>query len=379
MTKSSIYLDNAATSFPKPQAVYARIDEILRVISGNPGRASHRMALEASRVIFRSREAAARLIGCADSSRIAFTKNTTEAINIGLKGLLKPHDHVVTTSFEHNSVVKTLNWLESTGVTVTRVRPNASGILNPSDIRSAINKKTRAVCITHASNVFGAIEPIAEIGAICKAADVIFMVDAAQTLGALPVDVNTMSIDVLAAAGHKSLFGPQGTGFIYIRHGIELDPIIHGGTGEIDTVLEMPERLESGTMNTPGVGGLGAGIEFILDRGVDNIRKHEVSLIAQLLEGLAPLKDVRIIGPSQAQARVSLVAFTIGGITPAKAGQQLDEKYGIMVRTGAHCAPEAHREAGTHPDGAIRVSPGFFSTPADINGFLRAITEMVRR
>lgn len=378
MNKATIYLDNAATSFPKPQAVYARIDEILRVISGNPGRASHRMALEASRVIFRSREAAARLIGCPDSSRVAFTKNTTEAINIGLKGLLGPQDHVITTSFEHNSVVKTLSHLESKGVIVTRVRPDASGVLNPADIRSAITEKTKVVCITHASNVFGAIEPVAEIGAVCKKTNVIFMVDAAQTLGALPVDVEAMRIDVLAAAGHKSLFGPQGTGFIYIRPGLELPPIIHGGTGEIDDILEMPERLESGTMNTPGVGGLGAGIEFILNEGVDKIRRHEESLIGKLLEGLSSYKGVRIIGPSQAQARVSLVAFDINGITPSQAGRRLDEDYGIMVRTGAHCAPEAHREALTYPDGAIRVSPGYFSTSADIDAFLRAIDEMVK-
>ncbi|MBI5886349.1 MAG: aminotransferase class V-fold PLP-dependent enzyme [Deltaproteobacteria bacterium] len=378
MKQARIYLDNAATSFPKPQSVYARIDEILRVISGNPGRASHRMALEASRVIFRAREAAARLINAPDSARIAFTKNTTEAINIGLKGLLKPQDHIVTTSFEHNSVVKTLSHLETLGVTVTKVRPDAFGVINPAAVDKAVTAKTKAVCMTHASNVFGAIEPVAEVGAICRKRGVIFMVDGAQTLGALPVDVEAMHIDVLAAAGHKSLFGPQGTGFIYVRQGLELPPIIHGGTGEIDTVLEMPERLECGTMNTPGVGGLGAGIEFILNQGVKEIRRHEESIIRQLLEGLAPVKGVNILGPATAGERVSLVSFNINGIAPAEVGRRLDEDYGVMVRTGAHCAPEAHREALTYPDGAVRVSPGYFSTPAEIDEFLRAIRETAK-
>jgi len=378
MKKAQIYLDNAATSFPKPQAVYARIDEVLRVISGNPGRASHRMALEASRVIFRAREAAARLINAPDSSRVAFTKNTTEAINIGLKGLLKPQDHVVTTSFEHNSVVKTLNHLASLGVTVTKVRPDAFGVINPAAVRKAITAETKVVCMTHASNVFGAIEPVADVGTICREHGVLFMVDGAQTLGALPVNVETMHIDVLAGAGHKSLFGPQGTGLIYIREGLELEPIIHGGTGEIDTVLEMPERLECGTMNTPGVGGLGAGIEFILNEGVGEIRRHEESLVSQLLDGLAIVKGISILGPARAEERVSLVSFNVNGVAPAEVGRRLDEDYGIMVRTGAHCAPEAHREALTYPDGAIRVSPGYFSTPAEIDEFLRAIRETAK-
>lgn len=378
MTTKTIYLDNAATSFPKPDAVYARIDAILKKVSGNPGRASHRMALEASRVIFKARESAARLISATDSSRIAFTKNATEAINIGLKGALAPKDHVITTSFEHNSVVKTVAHLAAAGVEVTKVRPDKYGVIRARDIAAAIKKETKVICVTHASNVFGAIEPLAEIGELCRQRGPLFMVDAAQTLGALPIDVEAMNIDILAAAGHKSLFGPQGTGFIYVRQGIELPPIIHGGTGEQDSVLEMPERLESGTMNTPGVGGLGAGIEFVLNEGIDKIRAHEEGLIRRLLAGLSAVSGISVIGPLDAGARVSLVAFNINGITPAQAGSRLDEKYGIMVRTGAHCAPEAHREAGTHPDGAIRVSPGYFNTAEDIDEFLRAIKEIAK-
>ncbi len=371
-----IYLDNAATSFPKPEAVYRRVDEVLRTISGNPGRASHRMAIEASRVIFKSREAAARVIGLKDSGRLAFTKNATEAINIALKGLLKPGDHVVTTSFEHNSVVKTLARLAASGVSVTKIRPDAGGFISPKDVEAAIGGKTAMVCISHASNVYGAIQPVTEIGALCRSRGVVFMVDGAQTVGAVPVDVEAMGMDILAATGHKALFGPQGTGFLYVREGLEPVALVDGGTGEADVSLEMPERLESGTMNTPGVGGLGAGAEFVLTETVEKIRAHEVSLIGTILDGLAGIKGISVIGTTDAAKRASLVAFNIAGLAPAEAGARLDSEFSILLRCGVHCAPEAHREAGTHPDGAIRVSPGYFTTAAEAAEFLRAVREL---
>lgn len=371
-----IYLDNAATSFPKPEAVYLKIDEVLRRISGNPGRASHRMAVEASRVIFNAREAAAKLINSRDSSRVVFTKNATEAVNIALKGLLRTGDHAITSSFEHNSVVKTFWALEKTGVSVTKVRPDRLGFLNPEEVRKAIRQETKIVCIAHASNVFGTIQPIKEIAAVCKKAGVIFMADGAQTVGAMEVDVEAMGIDILAATGHKAMFGPQGTGFLYLRKGIEPEALINGGTGEAEAVLEIPERLESGTMNTPGVGGLSAGIEFLLKEGVDNIRRREEKLLERLLSGLGEIKNIKIIGPLEASKRAALIAFNIEGMPPAEAGKRLDDGYGIMVRTGAHCAPDAHREAGTHPDGAVRVSPGYFTTDEEIEIFLKAIKEI---
>lgn len=369
----TIYLDNAATSFPKPESVYLRIEDVLRRISGNPGRASHRMALEASRVIFGARELAARLIGVSDSSRIAFTKNATEAVNIGLKGLLKIGGHLVTTSFEHNSVAKTSGRLENEGVEVTRVRPDKTGLLSVKDIEAALKKNTKIVCLSHASNVFGTIQPIQEIGRMLRKKGVLFMVDGAQTVGAMPMDMGEMNIDILAATGHKALFGPQGTGFIYVREGIEPEPLINGGTGELDTVLEMPDRLESGTMNTPGVGGLGAGIEFLLKEGVDKIRAYEEKLLDMLLSGLSGMEKIKIIGSMEASKRAALVAFNIEGKKPAQVGMRLDEEYGIMVRTGAHCAPDAHREAGTHPDGAVRVSPGYFTKETEIETFIKAV------
>ena len=379
MQRPLIYLDNAATSFPKPEAVYRAVDKVLREISGNPGRASHRMALEASRVIYRAREATARVINLSDSGRLAFTKNATEAINIALKGLLKSADHVVTTSFEHNSVVKTLARMEKGGVSVTRVRPDGDGFVTASAVEAAITDATRMVCLSHASNVFGTIQPIAEIGAMCRRRGVLFMVDGAQTVGAAPVDIEAMSIDILAATGHKALFGPQGTGFLYVREGVEPAPLVDGGTGEIEVVLEMPDKQESGTMNTPGIGGLGAGAEFVLGEGIEKIRAHEVSLVKMIISGLEDIGRISIIGPRDAARRVSLVSFNIDGITPAEAGRRLDDDHGLLLRCGVHCAPEAHREANTHPDGAIRVSPGYFTTATDIERFLDGVRELAKR
>lgn len=374
-----IYLDNAATSFPKPEAVYRRVEDVLRRISGSPGRASHRMAAEASRVVFDARETLAKVINAGDASRVAFTKNATEAVNIAIKGLLKPGDHLITTSFEHNSVAKTAGWAEGCGVEVSRVRPDSSGFIDPTEVAGAIKRNTRLVSIVHASNVLGTVQPIEEIGRLCRDRGVIFMADGAQTVGAMPVDVEEMNIDILAATGHKALFGPQGTGFIYVRDGIEPVPLISGGTGELDTVLEMPERLESGTMNTPGIGGLAAGADFVLNEGVEKIRAFEESLVEALLKGLGSIKGVSIIGTRDAKKRASLVAFNIDGVKPYDAGQKLDKDFGLLVRTGAHCAPDAHREAGTHPEGAVRVSPGYFNAEADIEEFVKAVSMIAKR
>ena len=373
-----IYLDNAATSYPKPESVYSRVDHILREVGGNPGRSSHRLALEASRVVFDARESAARLINAPDSSRIAFTKNATEAVNAGLKGFpLKPGDHIVTTTFEHNSVVKAMAALEGRGMKVTRVRPDALGFLKVKEIERAFTKKTRLLCLSHASNVFGTIQPLKEIGDLCKRKGVLLMVDAAQSAGAVPVDVRKMNIAILAATGHKALFGPQGTGFIYIREGIEVTPLIDGGTGESSDRVPMPERLEAGTLNTPGIGGLGAGVEFVLKEGVEKIRAHEVELTGRILSGLKGVPGISVIGTDRADERVALVSFNIEGVSPIDAGVRLDSEFSIMARCGTHCAPSAHREAGTFPEGAVRVSPGYFNRHSDIDDLLRAVRAIV--
>ncbi|OGP12829.1 MAG: cysteine desulfurase [Deltaproteobacteria bacterium GWA2_54_12] len=373
-----IYLDNAATSFPKPESVYDRINEVLRTTGGNPGRSSHTMAIEAARVVFNARESVASLIGALDSGRVSFTKNATEAINTALKGILKPGDHVITSAFEHNSVVKSLARLEATGVEVTKVSPNKEGFLRPRDIEAAIKKNTKMVCISHASNVFGAIQPIGEIGKACKSKGVSFMVDGAQTVGALPFDVTELGVDILAATGHKALFGPQGTGFLYLAEGIEVVPLVDGGTGEAGSPLEMPELLEAGTMNTPGIGGLAAGVRFLLDEKVEKIREKEEGLVEAVLEGFASMKGISIIGPEAASRRAALVSFNIDGKKPGEVGLRLDDEAGIMIRCGTHCAPDAHRCSGTFPDGAARVSPGYFNTAQEVEEFLKAVRAVAK-
>jgi selenocysteine lyase/cysteine desulfurase len=270
-------------------------------------------------------------------------------------------------------VAKTVHALEKIGIKATMVRPDKSGFVNPASISAAITNQTKIVCLSHASNVFGSLQPIDEIATICKNKGVLFMLDAAQTAGALPIDLSSANIDILAGTGHKALFGPQGTGFLYIREDVEPEPLISGGTGELDLVLETPERLESGTMNTPGIGGLMAGVEFLLGVGVAKVRAHEVALLDAILEGLKGIEGISIIGTLTAAKRASLVAFNIKGVKPGDAGVRLDNEFSIMVRTGAHCAPSAHKEAGTYPEGAIRVSPGWFNTAEDIEEFVRAV------
>jgi len=374
-----IYLDNAATSFPKPESVYTRIDEVLRKKGGNPGRSSHAMAMAASRVVFGAREAVSRLINIQDSSRIVFTKNATEAINVALKGILKPGDHVVTSTFEHNAVSKCISRLERMGVESAKVAPDKEGRLSPDDIGAAIRKSTRLVCVSHASNVFGAVQPVAEIGRVCKSKGVLLMIDAAQTAGAMPIDVTAMGVNVLAATGHKGLFGPQGTGFLYIEEGVEPEQFVDGGSGLIGGELEVPERLEAGTINTPGIGGLGAGVEFLLSEGVAKIRTHEERLVGMTLEGLSAIKGVGVTGPLDAAKRAALVAFNIEGKKPVEVGLRLDNDFGMMIRCGTHCAPDAHRQALTWPEGSARVSPGYFNTEKDIEAFLKAIRKIAAK
>ena len=371
-----IYLDNAATSYPKPESVYKRIDYILRHIGGNPGRSGHRMALDASRVIFEAREFAAKFFNIKDASRIVFTKNATEAINVVFKGILKPGDHVVTTSIEHNAVVRPLKRLERDGVKVIRVKADKDGLISPQDVEKAITKHTKLISVVHASNVFGTVLPVTEIGNVCRKKGIIFMIDAAQTAGAMPIDIEALNVDMFAATGHKSLFGPQGTGFLYVKEGIEPLPLVDGGTAEDDDILEIPDRLESGTMNTPGLCGLGGGIEFLLKEGVEKIRKHEEGLIRQILDGLKGIKGISIIGTTDEKKRTCLVSFNMEGKDTSDVGYRLDNEFNIMLRCGLHCANHAHKTAGTYPRGAVRVSPGYFNTSDEIEEFLKAIREI---
>lgn len=378
--KKLIYFDNAATTFPKPEEVYRKVDHILRNVGANPGRSGHRMALEANRIILDARDSVARLFNIEDSSRIVFTSNTTEALNIGIKGLLRPGDHAITSSMEHNSVVRPLKAMEKVGVECTRVRCLSEGVLDPDDVRKAIRLRTRLIAITHASNVTGSINPIREIGAIAREKGIPFLLDAAQTAGMLSIDVERDNIDMLACPGHKGLFGLQGTGFLYISPSVRLEPIKDGGTGgnsEMDTMPDtLPERFEAGTLNTPGIGGLGEGVEFVIREGVDKIRRHEANLTERLMKGLMEIKGVKVYGPGDASRQMAVVAFNITGKDPSDVGFVLDSSFGIMARVGLHCAPDAHRTIGTFPQGTVRLSPGYFNTMEEVDFAVDAVRKI---
>ena len=268
---------------------------------------------------------------------------------------MSPGDHVVTSAFEHNSVVKSLARLEAAGVEVTKVAPDSEGFLRPSDIEAAMRSNTKMVCLAHASNVFGAIQSLPEIGRVCRSRGVLFMVDGAQTIGAVPFDVMSTGVDILAATGHKALFGPQGTGFLYLAEGIEALPLVDGGTGEAGSPQEMPERLESGTMNTPGIGGLGEGVRFLLDETVEKVREKEEGFVRALLKGLSSIKGVRIIGPADASRRAALVSFNIDGKTPGEVGLRLDEDLRHNDKVRHRTAPRTRTGAQAH---SLTARPG---------------------
>jgi cysteine desulfurase / selenocysteine lyase len=380
----SIYLDNAATTFPKPEQVYRAVDHALRGIGVGPGRGSYRQGLAASRMVFEAREAVAGLFGIRDSARVVFTHSATESLNLALNGLLKPGDHVVSTTMEHNSLLRPLHLAEKKmGVEVTWVPGDRCGMVDWRDIRAALRSNTRLVAVSHCSNVTGALQPVAEIGALARKAGLLFLVDAAQSAGAIPIAVEEMKIDLLAVPGHKGLFGPQGTGILYVGEGVELRPLIVGGTGGFSTAAEqpetLPERLESGTMNTPGVAGLKAGVEFVRSTGIGEIRRKETLLVTQLLEGLSRIPGIVTYSPGSVEMRSGLVSFTVKGHDLVEIGFRLDSEFDIAVRVGLHCAPEAHRTIGSFPGGTVRVSPGFFNSGQDIEMFLRALATIVNR
>jgi cysteine desulfurase/selenocysteine lyase len=378
----SIYLDHAATSFPKPAAVCRRMNEVMRRIGANPGRSDHKLARKANQIITETRERIAALFGIAEAQRVIFTCNATEAINLGLKGLLSRGDHVITSSIEHNSVIRPLRGLERAGVKFSQVPCSRQGHLKIRLLKKALEAKTKLVVLTHASNVTGSLLPIEEVGRFARSHGILFLVDAAQTAGLLPIDVERMKIDLLACPGHKSLYGPQGTGFLYIRKGIDPRPLKEGGTGtdseSEDQPITLPARFESGTLNTPGIAGLGAGVSFVLEEGVERIWKKERQLTQQLLRGLKRNREVRIYGPLDGEERVPLVSFNVASLAPAEVAFILDDLYDILVRAGLHCAPQAHRTLGTFPAGTVRASLGYFNTPEDVEALVEAIQEITR-
>lgn len=377
----SIYLDNAATSYPKPEEVYRAMDSFQRNIGASPGRGTYSKAREADRVVFDARSGLARLFNVDDVSRIVFTANVTESINLVLKGLLGEGDHIITTGMEHNAVWRPLKVLEnSLNVKISVLNCPDGKAFDPADLESLLKDETRLVVLNHASNVTGTIMPIKEAGEICARHGVPLLVDAAQTAGVYPIDLAGLNITLLAFTGHKGLLGPTGTGGLYIAPGIELKPLKEGGTGG-ESLLEhqpdhLPDRFEAGTLNTAGIAGLGAGVEFILNHGVDRIRAHEMELTAYALEQLKTVPGLNICGPDNASEQTAVIAFNFGKIAPEEVTYVLDEVYEIMARSGLHCAPQAHRAIGTVEGGTVRVSFGYFNTGAEVDALISALNDV---
>jgi cysteine desulfurase / selenocysteine lyase len=385
MKKNILYFDNAATSWPKPEATILAIKECLAAVGGSPGRSGHQMSIDAGRIIFNTREALASLFSIDDPLRIVLTKNATEALNIVIFGLLKPGDHVITSAMEHNSVMRPLRAMEAKGIELTVIPCSVTGELDPGQIKPNIKKNTRAIFLIHASNVTGTVMSVADIGKIARENGLIFCVDAAQTAGALPIDIGAMNIDLLAFTGHKSLFGPQGTGGLYIRKGLEniISPLMRGGTGSKSEYEEqpdfMPDKFESGTPNTAGFAGVTAGINFILSQGLDAINAHEKRLTELFIQSIGAVDGVTIYGFKDASKRISVVSFNVRGLDPAEAALELDERLSIMSRPGLHCAPAAHRSIGSFPTGTIRFSFGWFNTDDEIHQAVEAIRVLATR
>lgn len=379
----SVYLDNAATSFPKPDSVYLAVEHALKDIGVGPGRGGYKRGIAASRLVFEARELLASFFAVKDSTRLVFTQNATEALNLAVNGLLRPGDHVVSTTMEHNSLVRPLHAAEGRGVEISWVTADRRGFVSMDQIAAAMRPATRLVAISHCSNVTGTVQPVEEIGVHVRKSGAFLLLDAAQSAGYIPIDVNQLNVDLLAVPGHKGLLGPQGTGFLYIAEGVDLMPLHYGGTGvfssEVNQPEALPERYESGTMNTPGIAGLKAGVEFILETGLERIRQKETMLVAQLLNGLKGLSRVNIYGPDGPAHRGAVVSFTVDGIDPATIGFRLDNDFDISVRVGLHCAPLAHKTIGTYPGGTVRVSPGYFNTEDDIDAFIKALQTIVSR
>ncbi|MDQ6421891.1 aminotransferase class V-fold PLP-dependent enzyme [Paenibacillus sp. LHD-117] len=379
-----IYLDHAATSWPKPPGVIEAVMDAMMNHSANPGRGSHAMAVRASRILFDARKSLAKLFGIRNPNDIAFAANTTMALNMAIKGILKPGDHAITTTVEHNSVRRPLYHLEQTdGVEVTFLKTDERGNINLSELEGAIRPNTKLIVANHSSNLLGTILPIGEIGEIARKHGVKLLVDAAQSAGIVPIDVKALGIDMLAFPGHKGLLGPQGTGGLYIAPEMDLEPLLLGGTGSQSEApyqpLVRPDRYEAGTQNTPGLAGLKAGVDYVLNETVENIHTKEWALSQRLMDGLLSLPSIRILGPKLGEERTGIVAFQVNGIDPSELSFILDQHYRIAVRSGYHCTPMAHESAGTSEAGAVRASVGVFTTEGDVDALTVAMREITKQ
>jgi cysteine desulfurase family protein len=387
-----LYFDNAATSFPKPPVVAEAMHDYMTRLGASPGRGAYAEAVESGRLLQDCRDAINTLINGASGDHVIFTLNTSDALNLAIKGVVAHHRrrgepvHVVTTWMDHNSILRPYNALAADGVEQTRVEVDpATGLVDPAAVRAALRPDTRLVATNHASNVTGTVQPVADIGAVCAAAGVPFLVDGAQTAGHMPLDVQAMHIDLLAFPGHKGLLGPLGTGGLYIRPGLEdrLDPLREGGTGSASESdrqpQDMPDKFEPGSHNAVGIVGLGAAVRWILDRGVEALWAHEQSCMRIVLDGLRDLPGLRLLGPSTPEHRVGVFAVVMDDLAPEALAAILEDRYGILTRAGLHCAPLAHRTMSTHETGgATRLSLGPFLSEADTTRAVDALTEIAR-
>ncbi|WP_245838575.1 aminotransferase class V-fold PLP-dependent enzyme [Marininema halotolerans] len=376
-----IYLDNAATTWPKPTSVVTEMARFMEECGSSPGRGGHRLARKSRKLVEETRAALSRLFHTEAPEDIWFCLNGTHAINQVCKGWLRPGDHVLTSSWEHHAVARPLAMLQhEIGIKVTHVPPTSSGLIDMDAMEKAITPDTNLIAMTHASNVTGAILPIEEVGEIARHFGIPLLVDAAQTAGRIPIDVQALPIDFLTFPGHKGLFGPQGTGGLYVRPGISLSPLLQGGTGnrseELTPLNERPYSYESGTQNAPGIVGWRAGLRFLEEKGVEAIHQKELDLIARVRTRLQDLDGVNLyLPPSQ---NVAILSFNMDGVASEEIATVLDQEYDIAVRSGFHCAPIAHQSNGTGMNGTVRVSPGYFTTDKEIDAFIQAIEEIHR-
>jgi cysteine desulfurase family protein len=379
-----IYLDNAATSWPKPQVVAEAMVHFLDEIGANPGRSGHRLSVEAGRIVYDAREAVARLLRAPDPLRVVFGANATEALNLALQGYLRPGDHVVTSSMEHNSVMRPLRALASGAsgerIEISVVSCTPEGFLDPADLEAAVRPETAMIALNHASNVCGSLLPVREAGALARRHGCLLLVDAAQTAGAYPIDLEADQIDFLAFSGHKGLYGPMGTGGLIIGPRVDLSrltPLKRGGTGSRSELEEQPDFLpdmcESGTANAVGLAGLAAGVHWVMERGVEAIRQHEIELAQRLIDGLLEIQGVTVYGGQDAHRQIAAISFNVAGMEPSEVGLRLDGEHEILCRVGLHCAPAAHKALGTFPTGTVRFGFGALNRRDEVDAAVQAV------
>lgn len=376
-----IYFDNAATTLQKPESVARAVLKAMTSF-GNPGRGVHEPALAASRAIYDARCALARLFHGENPARIAFTANATQALNIAIKGILSPGDHVITTVMEHNSVLRPLYELAAKGVELTILPADKQGRVEYEVFEAAIQSNTRAIVCTHGSNLTGNLVDMGKIGAIAKAHGLLLVVDASQTAGVVPIDVGKMNIDILCFTGHKGLLGPQGTGGLYVREGVEVRPLLTGGSGvqshSKTHPIQMPTALEAGTLNAHGLAGLNAGVGYLLEMGVDRIRQKELDLMWAFYEGVNAIPGITVYGDFSSRERCPIVSLNVRDYDSAQVSDALFSEFGIATRPGTHCAPLMHEALGTHQRGAVRFSFSHYNTMEEINIAVSALREIAR-